>query len=297
MSSQSQFNLAQHLSTFSPNVPSLCIPRVFKNITEQRVYENLDFLGLGNINQIEMIPRVSKTGEEYKQVIIHLNWNLSDVACQARHTVLSGSDFKVIYDKAWFWKVSMFKDKSQFVKIQKTPVQRVVAIAPVIDFTPSKPREQIQRPREQIQRPREHIPRNHHTDEFGRSRQHQPREPASSNRNTDNFGREHRDETSRHNSRSYDPRSTQDHRLPEPIQEQESEQESEQEQEQEQESGQESEHDSSYSSEYNTGKGFDPDEPVIERAEKLEYIGTPIIVKKRILIKNKKPKVAVSNSI
>ena len=273
----SQFNLAQHLSTFSPNVPSLCIPRVFKNITEQRVYENLDFLGLGNINQIEMIPRVSKTGEEYKQVIIHLNWNLSDVACQARHTVLSGSDFKVIYDKAWFWKVSMFKDKSQFVKTQKIPVQRVVAVAPVIDFTPSRPREQIQ-----IQRPRENTPRNHHTDEFGRSRQHQPREPASSNRNTDNFGRDQRFETSRHNSRSYDPRSTQTHRLPpEPIQEQE------------QESGQEqeSEHDSSsYSSDYHTGKSFDPDEPVVERAEKLEYIGTPIIVKKRILIKNKKPK-------
>lgn len=183
MSSQSQFNLAQNLSNLPSNVPSLCIPRVFKNITEKRVFENFDFLGLGYINHIEMIPRVSKTGEEYKQVIIHLNWNLSDTACQARHTVMSGNEFKIIYDKDWFWKVSILKDKKQ---VTNTQIQR---INPTIDFTPSQPREQA--------------PTYTHSDEFGRDQRpihHDQRQRHNDQRHNDQRHNDQRHNDQRHNN-------------------------------------------------------------------------------------------------
>ena len=108
-------NIAQYLSTFQSHVPSLCIPKVFGNITAERICDNLNALNLGCIERIEMYPMVSK-GEKYKKVVIHLLWSQAKHACKERYNMLTGKDFKIIYEKQFiyekpgYWTVCMNKN-------------------------------------------------------------------------------------------------------------------------------------------------------------------------------------------
>jgi hypothetical protein len=101
------------LSALPPNVPSLCIPRVFKNITRERVTACFKDLGIGFVERIDMIPRKSDNGDEFQRVFIHLRWNKSDLASKARTRVLAGKEIKIIYDEPWFWKVSANRSVSR----------------------------------------------------------------------------------------------------------------------------------------------------------------------------------------
>jgi len=89
------------------SVPSLCIPRVFQNITKERVAFVFKSLDLGEIDHIDMVPRTSENGDKFQRVFIHFKrWAGSDEAVRARERVLGGKEIKVIYDDPWFWKIS-----------------------------------------------------------------------------------------------------------------------------------------------------------------------------------------------
>jgi hypothetical protein len=89
------------------SVPSLCIPRVFQNITKERVAFVFKSLDLGEIDHIDMVPRTSENGDKFQRVFIHFKrWASSDEAVRARERVLGGKEIKVIYDDPWFWKIS-----------------------------------------------------------------------------------------------------------------------------------------------------------------------------------------------
>jgi len=122
-----------NLTGLHPMYPVLCVPRVFLNITQQRIVDNFKFLNLGEIQHIEMIPKVSKTGQEYQTVIIEMVWNFTETACQARHKLLSGGNFKIIYDKNWFWKVCMFMPPNQAPAPNSHHVKRT-SVAPILDL-------------------------------------------------------------------------------------------------------------------------------------------------------------------
>ena len=94
------------LATIPNNVPSLCIPRVFANITEKRIRDTIHSLDLGNIVRVDMILRTSEKGEKFQRVFIHLEWGNSANAVRSRKCMLEGKNIKVIYDDPWFWKVS-----------------------------------------------------------------------------------------------------------------------------------------------------------------------------------------------
>lgn len=88
-------------------LPSLCIPRVFANITEARVAFVIRDVGLGEIDHIDMVPKVSEDGTKFQRVFIHFKkWNASETAQRARERVLSGKEIKIVYDDPWFWKLS-----------------------------------------------------------------------------------------------------------------------------------------------------------------------------------------------
>lgn len=110
-----QINVAVEvdLSALPPNVPSLCIPRVFKNITRERVFNCFKDLNLGFVDRIDMVPRKSDNGEEFQRVFVHLRWNKSEQASKARSRVLAGKEIKIIYDEPWFWKVSANRSVSR----------------------------------------------------------------------------------------------------------------------------------------------------------------------------------------
>ena len=90
--------------------PSVCIPRVFNNITETRVRQVFDELGLGKISRIDVKERTSEKGESFKRVYVHFEkWFWNDDAQAVRRKLISGKEIKIVYDNPWFWKVSASK--------------------------------------------------------------------------------------------------------------------------------------------------------------------------------------------
>jgi hypothetical protein len=95
------------VSVLPKNVPSLCIPRMFPNITKERILQVFGDLDICEIDHIDMIPKTSPTGEKFQRVFIHMaQWKNNPQAVRARARVLEGKEIKIIYDDPWFWKVS-----------------------------------------------------------------------------------------------------------------------------------------------------------------------------------------------
>lgn len=96
------------IDKLSPSTPSLCIPRVFPNITWQRVKDALEDIGLGEIDRVDMVHKTNDKGEKFKRVFVHFKrWATTEEATAAREMVLKGEMFQVTYDDPWFWKVGM----------------------------------------------------------------------------------------------------------------------------------------------------------------------------------------------
>jgi hypothetical protein len=95
------------LSNIIPSAPSICIPRVYKNITLQRIKDVFQQLNLGDIERVDIIRRTSEKGEEYQRVFIHFKtWFRNSDADRVRNKLLTGSEVKIVYDDPWFWKIS-----------------------------------------------------------------------------------------------------------------------------------------------------------------------------------------------
>ena len=90
--------------------PSLCIPRVFNNITETKIRQVFDELGLGRISGVDIKERKNEKGDPVKRVYIHFEkWFWNENAQSARTKLISGKEIKIVYDNPWFWKVSASK--------------------------------------------------------------------------------------------------------------------------------------------------------------------------------------------
>lgn len=101
--------------------PSICIPRVFSNITEERVKRAIDSFGVGRISKIDLLERVNSTGEKYKRVFIHFEyWYETPHARKAKEDILSGKGIEIMYDNPWFWKASL--NKHATIKAPEAPV-------------------------------------------------------------------------------------------------------------------------------------------------------------------------------
>lgn len=103
--------------------PSLCIPRVFSNITEDRVWQVLDELELGEIDRIDMVERETRDGDLYQRVFIHFkSWNGPHTqGGVVRQRVLDGEEVKIVYDDPWFWKVSASRSRRPRAPTERRP--------------------------------------------------------------------------------------------------------------------------------------------------------------------------------
>jgi hypothetical protein len=102
-------------------VPSLCIPRVYPNINEDRIRKIFDDLELGIIERVDIVGKTTEKGDKYNRVFIHFKtWFAGGNAEVARVRLLSGKDIKVIYDEPWFWKISAYRER----EINQRPVKR-----------------------------------------------------------------------------------------------------------------------------------------------------------------------------
>jgi hypothetical protein len=95
--------------------PSLCIPRVFSNISREKIFKVFQQIQFGVIDHIDMIPIRNDNrnagsgggGGSYQRVFIHFkSWNPE--ANMWRERLLSGKEVKIVYHdiEPYFWKVS-----------------------------------------------------------------------------------------------------------------------------------------------------------------------------------------------
>jgi len=110
--------------TLPLNIPSLCIPRVFNNISEERIRSILNELKLGDIERIDIVSKAGPkntnsqpnnnnnniANEKFNMVFIHFSqWYLEGNSLIARERLLAGKEIKILYDDPWFWKISAYK--------------------------------------------------------------------------------------------------------------------------------------------------------------------------------------------
>ena len=109
-----KFNYSTKMSSTTASNPlSLCIPRVFANITEARIARCFALaLGCDDssfIDRIDMIKRGGKDGQpEFWRVFIHLHrYPESENGEYFQQQISEGKTVTIVYDDPWYWKVSM----------------------------------------------------------------------------------------------------------------------------------------------------------------------------------------------
>ena len=89
-----------------PRQLSLFIPRVFANISEQRIERIFYSLGYGQVDRVDFVEKkgINGTGP-YKSAYIHFDyWFDNDVADRFQERVRNpNKEARVVYDDPWFW--------------------------------------------------------------------------------------------------------------------------------------------------------------------------------------------------
>ena len=94
------------LNTMQSQQLSLYIPRVFANITKDRITHIFKSLGIGETSVIDFVPREdSNTGESYNMAFVHFDKWYDNVGSQNFQDKVNdpNSDAKVVYDDPWYW--------------------------------------------------------------------------------------------------------------------------------------------------------------------------------------------------
>ncbi len=116
--------------TLPANVPVLCIPRVYSNITEARIRKIFEDLNMGELERIDVVSKTSvkpgtnpsEKGDKFNRVFVHFRrWNNSENSNTARERLLNGKEIKIIYDDPWFWKISAYRESERRPAPQRQP--------------------------------------------------------------------------------------------------------------------------------------------------------------------------------
>ena len=115
-----------------PIIYSICIPRVFKNISEKRIRAILYSLKFGFVERVDMVAKTNKKGDEFWRVFVHFSsWNeQSGPAHYVKQMLDRGEQVPIVYDDPWYWMLSKSK-----VPRPEQRTQRGGRPAPFIDFS------------------------------------------------------------------------------------------------------------------------------------------------------------------
>lgn len=86
--------------------PSICIPRVFKEITKEDVYNTFSrILGENVIERIDLVSRNKDQEDGYNRVFVHVvSWPEQGKAAVIRQRLIDNLPVNVVYKEPWFWK-------------------------------------------------------------------------------------------------------------------------------------------------------------------------------------------------
>jgi hypothetical protein len=134
-------NCPVDLHYLAENQPSLCIPRVFTDITSEFIRNTIEKVGLGKVARVDLLERRSPKGEVYQRAFIHFEkWNWNQNAQDARKRLITGNDIKIVYNNPWFWKISANRwTPQQSVESRRPQLPQMVAPALPPSVAPSLP--------------------------------------------------------------------------------------------------------------------------------------------------------------
>jgi len=114
--------------------PGICIPRLFPNITVERIGNVFSELNIGEIIKIDMVntDKEDARGNKFKMAFVHIKWNYTKSADKVRIKLLNGEEVKLIYDEPWFWKI--FMNKKVVITQKKKSITRSPPTKPVLMF-------------------------------------------------------------------------------------------------------------------------------------------------------------------
>jgi len=108
--------------------PSICIPRVFPNITWNRVKQSIEDADIGSVERVDMVKKTNKSGQPYTMVFVHMKqWGSSPKAFDLRKKLMDGETVTLVYDKPWFWKL-LKSNLPKPVFEKKTPTKKHVEL-------------------------------------------------------------------------------------------------------------------------------------------------------------------------
>jgi len=90
------------------------IPRVFSNITQERISNIFHNLNIGSVEYVDLVPKTSANGKAYNMAFVHfaMIYNTSE-ANKFRQEVEDPEKKAVLqYDGPWFWLVLPFEQKN-----------------------------------------------------------------------------------------------------------------------------------------------------------------------------------------
>jgi len=99
---------------------SLFIPRVFPNITQERISSIFYNLGLGDVKRVDRVLKQDGDGNEYYSVYVHFEyWYETNAVANFQERVTNpGKEARIVYDDPWWWIV--LENKGQ----KRVPGQR-----------------------------------------------------------------------------------------------------------------------------------------------------------------------------
>ena len=87
---------------------SICIPRVFNNISWKRIKGHMIDANLGFVERVDVVP---VAGKNYKRAFVHFaagKWNMRDSTARAALRALQeGKKIKREYESPWYWLVGI----------------------------------------------------------------------------------------------------------------------------------------------------------------------------------------------
>jgi len=104
---------------------SIYIPRVFSNISKERMESIFELLSIGKVKNIDFIAKLTSNGQKYNSAYVHFDYwydNISNQNLQNRLLNHSDKETRIVYDDPWYWIV--LENKAQ-KKDYSVPNQRI----------------------------------------------------------------------------------------------------------------------------------------------------------------------------
>ena len=85
---------------------SVCIPRIFANVSNRKIVNTFEGLNLGKIADMNIVWKTGRDGSSYKMAFIHFDeWNNKcQAAINLRNKIENPNiEAKLVYDDPWYW--------------------------------------------------------------------------------------------------------------------------------------------------------------------------------------------------